>query len=658
MFKPAPMMRLTVVVLEKDERPALRELASLGAVQLTAGASEEILNLAARSSTEELARCDRILARIADLTRSFGDAYAEPPAAMSCMSFDEAEPRLRFWEEQAGALVRRREGLQRKLQASAETTAQLAEFRALDVPLETRSEFLHFVTGSLPVGALQKIKSQGDLLLLPLPAIKGRQPVIAATNVSGKAGLDEMLRRADFRRQDLPELPNGTVSEAFLDAQNRQTDTLEELNLLEAQFKSLVKRAAEPLASIRDSIRSERILLQAQGLFARSESSVLITGWIPTTMASGVRERLMQCTEDRSIIEILQPAGYAPGEMPVLLEHSRLLRPFEWLVKAYGLPRYNEIAPTFFVAVSFVLMFGMMFGDVGHGALLALAGAVLLFAVRTRNLRDIGVLLIFNGLASVGFGIAYGSYFGLPSMKQHALWHDPLEGDPIRLMRLAIAIGVVLMSTGILLNILNRLRHREFVEGVFDKFGIAGMIFYWGALVMLMKWAVIQARGWGPAMILAVAISIVCWTLKEPILFFVRRMSGKNSASEGVLSALIESLVGAFEGVLLYVANTISFVRLAAYAMAHAALLMAAFTLAAHLHRPSAGGTALSVSVIVLGNLLAISLEGIIAAVQGLRLEYYEFFGKFFSGEGQAFKPFALSPDSTFSPPLNPRGVR
>jgi V/A-type H+-transporting ATPase subunit I len=109
---------------------------------------------------------------------------------------------------------------------------------------------------------------------------------------------------------------------------------------------------------------------------------------------------------------------------------------------------------------------------------------------------------------------------------------------------------------------------------------------------------------------------------------------------DGLFGALAESLVGAFEAVLSYLANTVSFVRLAAYALSHAALLMAAFMLAAEVQRASLAG---SVLIIIIGNLVAIVLEGVIASVQALRLEYYEFFGKFFSGAGQAFKPFQLT---------------
>lgn len=105
----------------------------------------------------------------------------------------------------------------------------------------------------------------------------------------------------------------------------------------------------------------------------------------------------------------------------------------------------------------------------------------------------------------------------------------------------------------------------------------------------------------------------------------------------------MESCVGAFEAILSYLANTISFVRLAAYAMSHAALLFAAFMVAKEVKGIPFVGGGISIVIIILGNFVAIVLEGVIASVQALRLEYYEFFGKFFSGSGKPFEPFYIA---------------
>ena len=315
------------------------------------------------------------------------------------------------------------------------------------------------------------------------------------------------------------------------------------------------------------------------------------------------------------------------------------------LVSTYGLPNYQELEPTLFVALSYIVMFGMMFGDAGHGMVLAMCGLIALLAGRSQRVRDFGVLLLFGGSSSIIFGVVYGSYFGIEAFKKYALWHDPLEGDPMQLMYGAIGIGIVMISLGLILNIINRFRRGDMIGGILDKFGLVGLLFYWGTLVLLMNGAAIRSRGlMGVSVILFLIVPIVGWSVKEPIEHFLSHAAGERSeASGGLAGAIMESCVGAFEAVLSYLANTISFVRLAAYAMSHAALLFAAFMVAAEVRDISFGGSLWSLLVIILGNLVAIVLEGIIASVQALRLEYYEFFGKFFSGSGQPFEPFSLA---------------
>ena len=214
------------------------------------------------------------------------------------------------------------------------------------------------------------------------------------------------------------------------------------------------------------------------------------------------------------------------------------------------------------------------------------------------------------------------------------------------LMRGAVGIGIVMISLGLILNILNHFRRGDAVGAWLDKFGVVGAVFYWGALGLAANYAVI--RSWGLvnlAVVLLLVVPIAGWVLKEPLEYFQSRRAGHTTApGRGLFAAVSESLVGAFEAVLSYFANTISFVRLAAYAMSHAALLVAAFMMAGEMKHLAVGGNLLCVLVIILGNLVAMVLEGIIASVQALRLEYYEFFGKFFSGSGQPFRPFRLVP--------------
>jgi V/A-type H+-transporting ATPase subunit I len=201
------------------------------------------------------------------------------------------------------------------------------------------------------------------------------------------------------------------------------------------------------------------------------------------------------------------------------------------------------------------------------------------------------------------------------------------------------------ISTGLVLNIVNRFRKGDWIGGFLDSYGVAGAIFYWGILGLLLKYTALRERGLvGLTILLVIALPLLAWSIRGPLLHARSRRAGQTQpdAAGGTLTALMESIVEAFEAALSYMANTISFVRLAAYAMSHAAVLIATFVLAREVGSVSTGGGFLSLMVIIGGNLVAIVLEGIIAGVQALRLEYYEFFNKFFSGGGQAFAPFSL----------------
>jgi len=285
-----------------------------------------------------------------------------------------------------------------------------------------------------------------------------------------------------------------------------------------------------------------------------------------------------------------------------------------------------------------------MFGDVGHGMVLALCGLFALLSGKSKNVKDAGLLLIFAGSSSIIFGVIYGSYFGIEALKKYAIWHDPLDADPMLLMYGAMGLGIALISLGLILNAVNRFQKGDIIGAVLDKFGLIGLLFYWGTLIILIKGAALRSHGlMGVALVLFLLLPILGWSIKEPLEHYITSKSDKEHASKGgMATAIMESCVEAFEAILSYLANTISFVRLAAYAMSHAALLFAAFMLAAEVKGFPYGGSIFSIVVIILGNIIAIVLEGVIASVQALRLEYYEFFGKFFSGSGQPFEPFSL----------------
>lgn len=642
MLEPAPMVRLSAVVLERDERAALQALGELGLLHLIrARAGPDTAPLEPPLPGDRAPPWDGLLERLERLRGVLGiQRVRERPSEGSP---EDVERGLRAVEERARELLGPREELLRHRQELSDLAARLRSYVGLEIPLDRigASSVMVLLVGTVPEGALEELQERvaGKALVLALAARReeGRRPLVALAAQRGRSFLEQALRDAGFQEEVLPRDRDGTLDDLAGRIGLEAERVAAERARLEEEARALSEQVARVLASTRTRVQLERSLLEARGCFPRTESAILLQGWVPAADSPTVERRLREAAGQRCVLETSAPGREEEDQVPVLLRSSPLLRPFEKLVAGFGLPRYLELSPAPFLAVSYLLMFGMMFGDVGHGAVLAMVGLAALLA---RKWLDAGLLLLVCGLSSAAFGVVYGSWFGLARFRSLALWRDPLEADPIRFMSIAIGLGVVAISLGLVLNVLNRLRHRDVLGALMDRFGLAGLLFYWGALAFLL-WQ--RQRGALPAAAPAILIlPVAAWVLEKPIQRALHHRGDDSSDPRG--TGLTGALVEAFETILAFLANTISFVRLAAYAMSHAAVLLAISMMARAVARPSGEAGPSSWLVVIAGNLVAILLEGIVASVQALRLEYYEFFGKFFSGAGRPFEPFRLSP--------------
>ena len=651
MFKAVAMVRFSAVVLQRDERKVLRELAQLGAVELCHTlAGTDTAPLPSRSCDSQVAACEELLDRIEQLRNALGPVGGPAKEAFSsAKTFEQAKKCLNLIEAKGQPLLLQRQKLTERHAKLAATIEQLSTYRGLNLPLneEGQSPFLHFLAGHLPSENLQKFEQSIDaaIALVPIASHNGRQHVVALTTRRGEKHLLQALKKVDFRRDALPFLEGVTLDELLQTALEQQAAVSSALQSTQEQLRAFASKIAPALARHEQAVRLEKLLLQAEENFPRTESTVLLSGWVPEELKGTLAASLMAVSGETSVVKFSAVMAQPVEDVPVLLRESPVLRPFQRLVTAYGWPNYREVVPTVIFTLTYLLLFGVMFGDVGHGAVLALAGITcLVLKCHRRVLFDAGLMLIGTGLFSIAFGAAYGSFFGIPEFKKHAVWRDPLEGDPIKLMYLALSIGVLMVSMGLALNIVNTFRRRDLLGALLGRFGVMGLVFYWGMFFFLVG----KPKVWNLAVVLFLLVPLLGWVIKEPVEYLRRTKGCSAKPGDGLGITIVESLVGALEAILSYLANTISFVRLAAYAMSHAAILLAAFMVSGALSQLAVVGGLLSILVVILGNLVAILLEGVVAGVQALRLEYYEFFGKFYSGNGRPFSPFRLNvEDST-----------
>lgn len=649
MLKPAEMKRMELLVLERDIRTVTEGLGRLGVVHLSEARATEAGQLLSPNRIEgALARVHSLRERVTALCDALEIAEDYPAAEVPYTTPEELDAALVALEQPLGDVLERRKKLDTEIETEYQVLHDLEAFRPVEVsPADFHGlGFMHFAIGTLPAKAVPLVRQAAGekAVLLPFKSPDGQQRLIALTSRAGRFALESILQEHHFQAERLPETQGAPPSEAARRTQERLLDLAKEQEAIREETRGIAARKGGGLAAYRQRLRVDEEILNAQAYFGRTGATVLVTGYVPSLRVDRLREELLRLTGGRVVVEVTDPAPDDP-DIPTLMQNPRWLRPFEMLVAGYGQPGYREIEPTPFVAISFLLMFGVMFGDVGQGGVVALLG--LYFALRGRGetLRDFGLLLCMAGGAAMAFGWVFGSVFGFERALVPPMggWFELMKGGNIgRLLAVTVVLGVVMISLAVVMNMINRVRSRDYFAVVVDKFGVVGFIFYWGALGLGIR--SIVSKGGGPTtveLLLLIVLPLGVLLLREPLHFLMTRRDTMHHRPN-LFEGLIEGLVDVMETVSSYLANTVSFVRVGAFALAHAALCGAIFEVE-KLVRASPGGPVWSLAIIVLGNLLVIGLEGMVVSIQAMRLEYYEFLSKFFRGEGKAYRPFKLS---------------
>jgi V/A-type H+-transporting ATPase subunit I len=302
---------------------------------------------------------------------------------------------------------------------------------------------------------------------------------------------------------------------------------------------------------------------------------------------------------------------------------------FAPLVRTYTTVPYADVDPTILAGLAYIVMFGAMFGDVGHGALLALLGVLARWGRwrLLRRLRPYWLFIAGAGVAAMAFGFAYGECFG-PTGWVPVGWLSPME-DPVRLLVAAVGLGAVLLAGAYALGSINRVREGGWVYALYAPSGLAGAMLFLAAGLAVGAWYF----GLGPLGILAGFLGLLGLALT-----FAGLLNSAGGGAAGVLQAGVELM----DLVIRLGANVVSFARLAAFGLTHAVLGWAVWTGTVALWGVGGAGFVAAVALFVVGNAVAFGLEALVAGIQALRLEYYELFSRVFQLEGRPFRPWRV----------------
>lgn len=361
----------------------------------------------------------------------------------------------------------------------------------------------------------------------------------------------------------------------------------------------------------------------------------ILCGWMSAKDANALRSLIEKDKDTFCFVEEKHSNLFSIA--PTKLNNFVLFKPFELFIEMYGLPSHNEIDPTPIVSVFYAFLFGFMFGDLGQGAVLCILGLIISKWKKSRLASIVSVC----GISSMIFGCLFGSLFGFEDIIP-ALWlrpgkamsDIPLVGSLNTVFIVAIGIGCAVILFSMVLNIINRVKSNEYGEALFDTNGVAGIVFYASAVAVALLFLTKQIVLAFGILIIMFVIPLLLIFFKEPLTHLIEKKAKIFPDEKGMF--FVQGFFELFEVLLSYFSNTLSFVRVGAFAISHAAMMEVVLLLS--------GATGDSSSInwigIILGNIFVCTMEGLIVGIQVLRLEYYELFSRFYKGLGRAFMPY------------------
>lgn len=443
--------------------------------------------------------------------------------------------------------------------------------------------------------------------------------------------IDAIYSSLHFERIFLPDEYEGTPEEAYQQMEKKLNTILEKIKEVSKQEKEKLNSKSEDILLAHKTLSTYSKNFDVRKMAACTMSSsdsdlfyFILCGWMTKANAAAFMKEI----ENDPNVYCLSEDNHEDltAKPPTKLKNIKLFKPFEIFIKMYGLPAYNEVDPTSFVAITYSLLFGIMFGDVGQGLCLAIGGW-LLYKIKKINLAAI---IGTAGIFSTIMGFLYGSIFGFEELIPH-LWLKPMDNIKTILFT-AVGFGVLLIIIAMILNIINGIKAKDPEKIFFDTNGIAGLIFYGAAITCVL---LLFSGKTLPATILLIlffGLPLVIIFFREPLARLVEKKSKVFPENKAMF--LLESLFELFEILLSYVTNSISFLRVGAFALSHGAMMGVVLLLA------NAESSHPNILILVLGNAFVTAMEGLIVGIQVLRLEYYEMFSRFYKGTGKVFKPY------------------
>jgi V/A-type H+-transporting ATPase subunit I len=577
-----------------------------------------------------------------EYVRLLGDVPAHEAADIS---IDEAVSIIDTIDSQYSVILDQKKELNQEIEELLRESELLLPFRKLEYDLNTilNFKYIRFSFGRMPADQYEKfqkfIYDDLDVLFIKCEEQDGFVWGVYFAPREQYSKISAIFSSLHFAKTYIPDDCAGTPNDVYLELQDTIKDHKKQLESLDLSFNETLASNKEKLLCANARLEKSSYNYDLRKLAAieskESEERFILCGWISDKDCAVLAKELEQEPEVYCIVNDNNDSTLSTP--PTKLKNPAIFRPFEMFVRMYGLPAYNEMDPTLFIALTYSFIFGVMFGDVGQGLCLCIGG-FLLYRFKKMNLAAI---VSCCGIFSTIFGFMFGSFFGFEDILQ-PLWLRPGikmstlpfigRMNTILVVTIAFGMGVILFS--MVLHIINAIKAHQISDALFDANGAAGLVFYASLTLVIVLFMTGRTLPASILLVVMFGVPLLLIACKEPITNML--LHKKELIEGGPVMFVVQTFFELFEVLLSYLSNTISFVRVGAFAISHAAMMEVVLMLAG----AESGNT--SWPVIVLGNIFVCCLEGLIVGIQVLRLEYYEMFSRFYKGTGREFKPYKV----------------
>lgn len=550
--------------------------------------------------------------------------------------------RIEAMNRELERLIATRADLNQRIDQCKRSIEETSHFVGMDMDFDKifSCEFIKANFGRLPRDSYQKLENYKDdpyISFFICTEDETHYWGVYVTPIDKSEDIDRIFSGLYFEHCDVEGF-HGTPEKSLEILQSHLNALLEELDVADSKLESYCKYNKTDINRYFSKISELELYSDIKKNAMFYHKSFVLVGWVPADCADELVSQLEAVESiECSLTDGKEELKHSP---PIKLKNNFFSKPYEFFIDMYGLPCYNEPDPTFFVALTFTLLFGIMFGDVGQGIILSIAGYLMWKFKR----MDIGKILMPCGVSATLFGFVYGSVFGFEETLDPLYHAVGMSGKPVPVLEsatmlvvLAAGIGVFLVLFAMFLNVFSSFKRHDFGRAIFHPSGICGIVFY-AALVSGMLCTLFGIPVMNIWYVLGlIVVPLILIYLGEPLSKLIN--GDKNWKPEKWGEFLVQSFFELFETLLSYVTNTMSYLRVGTFVLVHAGMMLVFFTLAELLGEPGSVGY---IIMVVFGNAFVMVLEATLVTIQVLRLEYYEMFSRFYIGDGRPFKPVRL----------------